>query len=351
MRCSLAGLMLILVVGAAPAHAASGLDSARQEAKAARERVNEIRAQQMALRSELNQVAARIEALKERKRGALLKGGELESSLRRSQHLSGLLTDAAQRLSSAEADLERNNLALLATLSSELEALRNRWERTPDRQERAALLQSMREIRAESEQVRAALPAARVPALEVRGSDDPEDLMEQADALRDSEDKVRQQMKSLQARIAEIRRERELDRRMSDFLGEERLFDEQDRRLRSATGSGSGSLRTSGGTPPASSDTAAPESTFTSGPTGGGPSLMETPTPVSSTPTATGGPTTPGTIPESRPLVGGADPLTRNGVDSRELSALEAKLKNLESLAQQLNARASAIEARARESR
>jgi phage shock protein A len=335
MRGSSVGLLLILTVAAASARAATGLEITRKEATAARGRVNEIRAQQMSLRSELNQLATRIEALKAESKGALLKAGPLESSLRRSQELSGLLTDAAQRLAHAEAELERHDLALLSTLSAELEAMRARWDRTSDRQARAELLRRMREIRAEREQVRARLPAARVPALEVRGSDDPEDLLEQADALRDSEDKVRQQMRALQAQIAEIRRERELERRMSDFLGEEKLFDEQDRRLRSATSSSR--LRAAGDPAPGGS------TAFSFGTTD---AARETaPTSASPTPSGT---STPAPIPDSRPFIGGGNPPALDGADVRELSALEAKLKKLESLAQQLDERADAIEARAR---
>ena len=91
----------------------------------------------------------------------------------------------------------------------------------------------MRALRAERDAVRAALPAAQVPALlPAPSSDDPEELLEQADALRDAGDKVKQRLAALESRIAEAREERDLDRRMGDFLGEGAMFDEQDRRLR-----------------------------------------------------------------------------------------------------------------------
>jgi hypothetical protein len=179
--------------------------------------------------------------------------------------------------------------------------------------------------------------------LEVRGSDDPEDLLEQANALRDSEDKVRQQMKALQLRIAEIHRERELDRRMSDFLGEERLFDEQDRRLRSA----SAASRT--GSPTA--DTAAPGGVFSATASPGALQPTSATSATSSTSTASAGSGGAPSIHDSRPRVGGGDPVSPEGADLRELSALEEKLRKLESLVQQLDARASEIEARAREAR
>ena len=71
-----------------------------------------------------------------------------------------------------------------------------------------------------------------MPPLSGTASDDPAELLEQADAVRDAEDKVRQRMEQLQTRIHELKDERDLDRRMNDFLGEESIFDEQDRRLR-----------------------------------------------------------------------------------------------------------------------
>ena len=70
----------------------------------------------------------------------------------------------------------------------------------------------MRSVRQERDQVRSMLPAAKVPALEaLRPSDDPEDLLEQADLLKDNEDKVRRQLQGLEKRIAEAKEERDLD--------------------------------------------------------------------------------------------------------------------------------------------
>jgi len=68
-----------------------------------------------------------------------------------------------------------------------------------------------------------------VPSAKV--SDDPEELLERADALFDSEDKLRREERALEARIGELRSEQDIDRRMSDFLGEGTLFDEADRRI------------------------------------------------------------------------------------------------------------------------
>ena len=66
----------------------------------------------------------------------------------------------------------------------------------------------------------------------LKASDDPEDLLEQADLVKDNEDKVRKELKTVEKRIAEAKEERALDTRVRQFMGEDALFDEQDRRLR-----------------------------------------------------------------------------------------------------------------------
>ncbi|WP_253910740.1 TetR family transcriptional regulator, partial [Pyxidicoccus fallax] len=226
--------LLLCLLSGVPAWGASGLEAVRGRAQTARSEVRSLRGQQQALRDELNGLAAKIEALKAERQGRLTAGTDLESALRRSQELSGSLTGLAQSVAAAEGESERAHLALHTALSDELARLRAAWDGTTDRAQRAKLLEAMRSVRAEREAVRAALPASRVPALDraAPAGDDPEDLLEQADTLRDTEDKVRERLKALRGRITEVREERDLDRRMNDFLGEESMFDEQDRRLR-----------------------------------------------------------------------------------------------------------------------
>lgn len=229
----LRSLALTLVLLAAPAFSASQLEAVRASAGSARKAVNGVRADQTARRQELNALSARIETLKAQSAGKLLPGGELDAALKQSQALSDQLTGLAQALTARETELETANLALLNELSAELGRLRADFDRQTERQARIIIIKRLREARAEREQVRAALPASRVPAmLTVKPSDDPEDLLEQADLMRDREDQVRKQLKQLETRIAERKDERDLDRRVNQFLGEESFFDDSDRRLR-----------------------------------------------------------------------------------------------------------------------
>jgi hypothetical protein len=203
---------------------------ARAQVQKARDGAQALRDQQTRLRSELNEVAGRIQELKAQQRGRLIPGGELSGLLRRSQELSGTLTDVEANLSRAQGEVLERRGALAEALDAEMDAARAQFDRA-GRDERRTLLERMRALRKERDQVRAQLPAARLPQVKAEASDDPADLLEQADALRDTQDKVAARLRALEKRISEVKRERELDRRMGEFLGEEQAFDERDRRL------------------------------------------------------------------------------------------------------------------------
>ena len=367
-------LLLSLLLGS-PVWAASGLEAPRTEAREARARVSTLREQQQALRGELNTLAARIEQLKSEQKGRLVAGPELQGALRRSQELSGSLTGLAQSLAGAESDAERTHLALHTALSAELVRLRSAWDATREREARAELTARMRTLRAERDALRSTLPPSRLPALPAGAdSDDSVDLLEQADALRDSEDKVRERLKALRARLTEVREERELDRRMSDFLGEESMFDEQDRRLR-LTSNGTGGLavtpsQRASGWPFAASprESASPTSEVGAG-AGSTPPQTPSPSPAPGMEPGAGGDSGGGGTPGMpQPGATAPPPISHQASDSRpqvgtvraqvlasdlgeDVKGLEREAARLESLARELDTRAQALERRARELR
>jgi hypothetical protein len=225
---------------------------------------------------------------------------------------------------------------------------------------RQRIVAQMRALRAEREQTRVALPPSALPALEsAKASEDPEDLLEQADALRDSEDKVRQRLRALEQRMAEVRDERDFDRRMNEFLGDESLFDEQDRRLRLRKPT---SLRTApvfqaddkgaaagaqaeAANPPVSTTVGAPTEATTHAPT--------SPTPVESGSNTPNVAVTPGDIKGTaatkggQPHLGSRTPASFGGVT--DLKVLETEQKRLKALADSLKSRASQLESQAKE--
>lgn len=229
----LSAVLLTAVLFAAPAWAAGSLEALRSGSRGARDQVTALRVEQLKQRNELSTLSAQIETLKAASKGKLLPGGELDAALKRSQELSGVLSDLATQVSGREAELEIANLSLLDALSAELTRLRSEFDRQSDRAVRKGLIDQLRKLRGERDALRQTLPATKIPTLDtVRPSDDPEELLEQADLLRDNEEKLRRELKTLEVRIAERRDEVELDRRVQRFMGEESMFDDGDRRLR-----------------------------------------------------------------------------------------------------------------------
>ncbi len=339
------------------ASAAGSVDALRATATASREQVSKLRAEQLALRNELSALSARIEALKAKRQSSLLPGGELDSALKHSQDLSGVLSTLAQKLSMSESELTAANTALIDSLSQELSVARASFDRQTDRPARRQLISKMKSLRAEREALRAALPVTKVPSLEtLKPSDDPEELLEQAELLRDSEEKLTKELKSVETRLAERKEEQDLDRRVERFMGEESMFDDQDRRLRLQRTNVE--LTTTVGTKTGSPSSAAFESANSTPPTAG-----SNPSPP---PGGTGSGTSPqndgvrGTdtafdsisslqvthAADARPQVGGSvgTGVERLGDDVAGLDAQRAKLKQL---VEQLDAKAKALEQRA----
>lgn len=346
-----AALLLGCLLLAFPAFAASSLDAMRATSRQTREQVSALKAEQLKKRSELSVLSERIETLKSQSKGRLLPGGELDSALKASQELSGSLTDLAQQVSARETELETANLALLDGLSGELNRLRMDFDRQTDRSKRKALIDQMRKLRVERDALRATLPASKLPTLDtVKPSDDPEELLEQADLLRDNEEKLAKELKALEARIAERREEAELDRRVQRFLGEESMFDDQDRRLRvqRTTTTQTDSPPVSSGGPQNAEYNAAASPQDTAGgnaPPPGGFGADRSPAAPTLNGLDKGGVSiTAGS--DARPQVGSASPNTvaTGDEDLEDLEVERAKLKNL---ADQLKRKAQELEKRA----
>ncbi len=152
--------LLASLLAIAPAVARTKLEDSRASVSDARKRVSEIRSQQMSLRQELNGVSARISALKAERAGKLNAGAELDGALKRSQEISGALSELAVLMSDAETRAQAYNLELLTALSEELQSLRGQFDRLQDREARKQIIVKMRALRTDREQVRATLPQA-----------------------------------------------------------------------------------------------------------------------------------------------------------------------------------------------
>lgn len=227
---ALPAIAVLLLTGAVQAATIPALRSEAERASVAAQRVAGQRAE---LQKRLDEVAGRIEQLKARREaeGARFRDDELDAALKRSQELSAELNDLLRRESQAEGFLRDTRERLLDALDRELRSLQARWDAAGSHEEKAALIPLLRALRDERESLRRELPSTRLPALEYSPSDDPSALLEKADALLDGADKLRREEAAIARRIRELQNERELDRRMNEFLSEGSLFDDGDRRI------------------------------------------------------------------------------------------------------------------------
>jgi len=213
------------------------------------------------------------------------------------------------------------------------------------RAERPAVLGRLRSLREAQLRVMARLPPAYVPSLPTRSSEDPEELLEQADALRDGEDKARAQLQRAQQRLEQARAARELDRRMGDFSRDDALFDDSDRRFRmrrdivSEQSARSDSPPQSGGVEAANA--AAPSSAG-----GAGTGFDSAPAAPNSPASPTGPTTVTVTAKDSLPQVGRMQ-AGQAALEEEDVAFLEVEVKRLRRQAEALGTRAGELEKKA----
>jgi hypothetical protein len=120
-----------------------------------------------------------------------------------------LVVQAAARLRSTDGALQTDLLGVLEQARLEREAVRRQLipEQSSDR------------------------PAKTLVANDVLSSDDPEELAERADAVRDEQDRLRHDLALLDQRVKHLAADRRLDQEMRDFISDQEMFDEGSRLL------------------------------------------------------------------------------------------------------------------------
>jgi hypothetical protein len=324
------GLVVLIALLSLPTWGNERLLTLRASAREAQEKSAQLRAEQLRRRNALSQLTSRIEAVKATSKT----GTELEKALRQSQELSRGLSDLAQQIHAAQAALDSSSTTLLAALGDELVQLRAQFDSQPDRAIRKTLIENMKRLRVERDALRQAMPGSPPPVLgQSSPTDDPEELLQQADFVRDQHEKLERELAALDARLAERHQEVELDRRVQRFLSEESMFDDVDRRLRVQRSIPRDAL------PQATSSdnsAAAPQSA-------GSESAPGSATPFSgqeadATPRVTSGT-------DARIQMGSVNRLS-NSVE-RDILALEAERNRIKTVTEQLKKRADELEQRA----
>lgn len=306
-----AGLLIALWLAAAPA---TPVDSARQGYAQAEAALQSAHATVTAEQARLDALSADIARAKSQQAGqpALFVPGELEKKLAQSQALADALDKSRAGERARAADDEKARAALYQALSTEI-AAREAGVRDP------AALAQLQQLQAERAKLAPSAGAQVQAPTFAKPSDDPKELRERADALRDQADKLSRQEGALQQRIQAARDQAQLDQQLRRLSGDDALFDESDRRIRVSRTDSTGAAADSRTT------AAAPGSSTTLGttPTAGVPAKQggsDTNTGAVGSPTNMGAgmPSSSATVDQPSPSVSAAasevgSPVTRSG--------------------------------------
>lgn len=271
--------------------------------------------------------------------GGIIPDLDLQRMLAESRELSEQLAELNRQLDSLENAKRMARANLLSRYEKLVERLAEEARRSEGRQ-RDELLNLLSRVRLERDDLRenpeaAPLPAERFGGDSLLGSEDPEELAERADAVRDEQDRLRRELSRLDRALAQQQADRRLDMEMRDFLSERSVFGEDSRTLRTGGSSSSAKTNSQGSdrdTPPVGFEGGGSYDSGTSGP--GAAGVVPTDSVSARTPMAI---ERDGISPAGQAASGGA-----SAVETRRRQIVE-RLKKLQVLHDRLRDKAEAL--------
>lgn len=224
------------------AQQASGLVDRISSLRLSIERIQDaesaVRTHRDALAKQHEALARQIKDIKESMGKSVLPNFPLEAKLRKSQDLSESLTLLNRELDALNR-ARKKSLRQLSEVYDRLVEQTAQSARGVSGHKKQNLLRLLGRARTERKAVRVqlsdslALPGAidKVDESELLASDDPEELSERADAVRDEQDKLRKELAFVDGRLKQLVDEARLDREMRDFVGDQDIFNEGSRVL------------------------------------------------------------------------------------------------------------------------
>ncbi len=190
------------------------------------------------LQLQSDSLAMLINTLKTAPTMGFLERRKLERLLRESQDLA-----SAREYNLHEQRQQNNHLGqIVATLLNRYDAVIDSLVKVAEesgdlsRVETASRIQTLRARRSSlNAQSANSGQSLQRPELALQPHDLPEEIEAKADFLRDRADRLRQQERTLEQRIQDVRAETTLRKKMNDLITDMRLFDQQDEAIRSGT--------------------------------------------------------------------------------------------------------------------
>jgi hypothetical protein len=229
-------LTVVLLLSGAAQSAPSVGDAqaalAQAQADAAR-----LTASRQAVQAQLDELGATIAEKKKALPAGAEPGAELTRLLQDSTRLAAQLAELERQVADAATRTREAADGLTQSCDRELGGLQSRWAAAPAG-ERMALEGRIAEVGKSCNgrslgQADRPVGGSSVPAsaLGASATDDPQSLQQKADFLHDREDVLRRRIAQMSQRIGALERERSLARRVSEFVKEQDLFDENDTRI------------------------------------------------------------------------------------------------------------------------
>ncbi len=182
-------------------------------------------------------LAVQIKEIKESMGDSVLPNFPLEAKLRKSHDLANTLTLLNRELDALER-ARKSKLEKLEKVYDELVEQTAKIVRTASEGKKQQLVRFLARARSERQAVRAQLSSLDDSSFrtshglnekDLLASDDPDELSERADAVRDEQDKLRKELAFVDKRIKELADEARLDREMREFVGDHDIFNEDSR--------------------------------------------------------------------------------------------------------------------------
>lgn len=230
----LLSLALLLAGATQPAPSVTDAQAALVRARGDAARLT---ASRQAVQAQLDELGAAIAEKKRALPAGSEPGAELTGLLQNSTRLAAQLAELERQVADAAVQTREAADGLAQSCDRELGGLQSQWAAAPAA-ERTALEGRIAEVgkscngrslgQADRPAGGASVPASTLGAA---ATDDPRSLQQKADFLHDREDLLRRRIAQMSQRIDALERERSLARRVSEFVKEQDLFDENDTRI------------------------------------------------------------------------------------------------------------------------
>jgi hypothetical protein len=189
-------------------------------------------------------LAREIEQLKSKHDlNRLMPAFELQGKLRQAIEISASLTLLNRELESLEKTRQEHLGQLLTAYDRIILAIVIQIRSDPEKKRKDYVL-NLSAYRQKRQRVRTGIHLFRTSMTlqdhtHLLNSNDPDELKERADAIRDEQDHIKAELRKLDGHLADLEADKRLDQEMNDFIGDQDIFDEESLSLHSRPNSNS----------------------------------------------------------------------------------------------------------------